>query len=80
MTTAIRSVSGLASHGDRVTGTLLCCTHNRILGRTIRVDDERDAVVVEVERTRSVVGAVPGTDADLAIDFNLHGHALIVRE
>jgi hypothetical protein len=77
---AVVTGSRLASDRDRVAGTLLSRAHHGILRRTIRVDDVRDAVDVEIERSRGVVGAVPGTHADVAIDFNLHSHVLIVRE
>jgi hypothetical protein len=77
---AVVAGSRACADGDRVTGTLLGRTHHGSLRHTIRVDDVRDAIGIEIERTRGMVGAVARPDANVAIDLDLHGHAQIVRE
>src|SRR5262245_57790567 len=61
--------------GDGLGGAALRGEDDLLLGCAVRIGDDRDAVVVEVEHAGRPERAVPGAHADLAVDPNLE-HAL----
>ena len=71
--------SSVVTDGDGVSRALPRRRHDLFLGCASCIDDESDAVVVEIERARRLIDAVPRAHAHVAIDLDFEAHGPIVR-
>ena len=64
----------IASHRDRVGGTLGRRSDNHVRGRRVGIHDVGDSVLVEAEHPGSLVHAISRTHARVTIDLYLQTH------
>ena len=69
----------IPADGDRLGGTLARRSRILLLGHAVKVFDDRDGVVVQLEGSWCGEHAVARAHADVAVDLDFEGHGSIVR-